>query len=74
MYNDFQLVVNQVNETYQAKGEKMVAYLEKAKGLMRSISTFTIEVVPRLNNSHADALPKLASIKDPLFSIQVSIF
>ena len=43
----------------------MVAYLEKAKELIRSISTFTIEVVPRSKNSYADALAKLASTKDP---------
>ena len=34
VYSDSQLVVNQVNETYQAKGEKLVAYLVKAKELM----------------------------------------
>ena len=42
----------------------MVAYLEKVKELIRSISTFTIEVVPRSKNSHVDALAKLASTKD----------
>ena len=56
-----------MNETYQTRGEKMVAYLEKAKELIRSISTFIIEVVPRSNNSHADALAKLASTKDAAF-------
>ena len=42
----------------------MVAYLENVKELLRSISTFTIEVVPRSKNSNADALAKLASTKD----------
>ena len=64
LYNDSQLVVNQVNETYQAKGEKMVPYLEKAKKLIRSILSFTIEVVLRSKNSHANALAKLISTKD----------
>ena len=45
----------------------MVAYLEKAKELIRSISTFIIEVVPRSKNSHADALAKWASTKDAAF-------
>ena len=31
VYSDSQMVVNQVNETYQARGEKMVAYLKKEK-------------------------------------------
>ena len=64
VYNDSQLVVNHVNETYQVRGEKMVDYLEKVKELIRSVSTFTIEVVPRSKNSHADALTKLASTKE----------
>ena len=42
----------------------MVAYLEKVKELMGSISAVTIEVVPRSKNSNADALAKLASTKD----------
>ena len=42
----------------------MVAYSEKAKELIGSISTFTIEVVPRLKNSNTDTLAKLAFIKD----------
>ena len=42
----------------------MAAYLEKAKKLISSISTFTIEVVPQSKNSHIDALAKLASIED----------
>ena len=47
VYSDSQLVVNKVNDTYQAKGEKMAAYLEKAKELMGSISAASIEVIPR---------------------------
>ena len=34
VYNDSQLVVNQVNENYQARGEKMVTFLEKMKELI----------------------------------------
>ena len=33
--SDSQLVVYQVNETYQAEGEKMTTYLEKANDLIR---------------------------------------
>ena len=38
IYNDSQLVVNQVNGIYRAYGDKMAAYLEKAKGLMETFS------------------------------------
>ena len=64
VYSDSQLVMNQVNDTYQARGEKMVAYLEKAKELMGSVSTVSIEVVPQSKNANADVLAKLASTKD----------
>ena len=56
--------MNQVNDTYQARGEKIVAYLEKAKELMRSILAITIEVVPRSKNANVHALAKLTSTKD----------
>ena len=42
----------------------MVAYLEKAKELMRTISAASIEVIPRSKNANANALAKLASTKD----------
>ena len=42
----------------------MVAYLLKTKELMRSISTVSLEVVPRSKNSNLDALANLASTKD----------
>ena len=34
VYSESLLVVNQVNEIYQARREKIIAYLEKAKELM----------------------------------------
>ena len=64
VYSDSQLVVNQVNDIYQAKREKMVAYLEKTKQLMGSILMISIEVVPQSKNANVDALAKLAFMKD----------
>ncbi|KAL5540936.1 hypothetical protein UlMin_044912 [Ulmus minor] len=46
IYSDSQLIVNQVNSEYQAKGEKMASYLEK---------------IPRNENTNADALARLAT-------------
>ncbi|KAL5560487.1 hypothetical protein UlMin_036698 [Ulmus minor] len=46
IYRDSQLIVNQVNSEYQAKGEKMASYLEK---------------IPRNENTNADALARLAT-------------
>ena len=42
----------------------MTAYLKNVKDLIRLFSLFIIEVIPRVRNSYADALTKLASTKD----------
>ena len=56
--------MNQVNDIYLARGEKMIAYLDKAKEQLCLFSAAYIEVIPRSKNSNADALVKLASIRD----------
>ncbi|XP_038713399.1 uncharacterized protein LOC120007270 [Tripterygium wilfordii] len=57
--SDSQLVVNQLLGTYQARGANMMTYLELAKKLRDSFEEFVIAQVPRLENSHADALANL---------------
>ncbi|KAL5555866.1 hypothetical protein UlMin_038102 [Ulmus minor] len=61
IYSDSQLVVSQVNSEFQAKGEKMASYLEKAKEAMNQFDTVTIIQVPRAENMNADALARLAT-------------
>ena len=56
IYSDSQLVVNRVNDIYLARGEMMVAYLEKAKKLMGTFPTTFVEVISRSKNTNADAL------------------
>ena len=64
IYSDSQLVVNQVNDIYLARGERMAAYLEKANELMRAFSTTSIKVITLSKNASADALAKLALTRD----------
>ena len=64
IHDDSQLVVNQVNDIYLVKGERMVVYLEKAKELMETFPTASIEVISRSKNTNIDTLAKLASIRD----------
>ena len=45
VYIDSQPVVKQVNDIYLARGDKMAAYLEKAKELMGTFPTTSIEVI-----------------------------
>ncbi|KAL5547002.1 hypothetical protein UlMin_006689 [Ulmus minor] len=61
IYSDSQLIVNQVNSEYQAKGEKMASYLEKAKELLGQFDIVTITQIPRTENTNADALARLAT-------------
>ncbi|XP_060972398.1 uncharacterized protein LOC133038310 [Cannabis sativa] len=61
VFSDSQLVVNQVQGSYQVRDSKMTAYLEKTKELQSTSDEFTISQVPRENNSHADALANLGS-------------
>ena len=64
IYSDSQLVVCQITNEYQARGEKMVTYLQKAKDLLSTFSSFTIWQVPKEHNMQADTLARLASTKD----------
>ncbi|KAK4394082.1 Retrovirus-related Pol polyprotein from transposon opus [Sesamum angolense] len=60
-YSDSQLVVNQVNGDYEAKGEKMIQYLNLIRTLCQKFEKFELQRVPRSNNEEADQLAKLAS-------------
>ena len=64
IYSDSQLVVCQVTNEYQARGEKMAAYLQKAKDLLNAFSSSKIQQVLREWNTQADALTHLASTKE----------
>lgn len=45
---DFQLIVNQLNENFQAKGEKMELYLKKVKEMIINFQEFDIEHILRV--------------------------
>ena len=64
IFNDSQLVVCQINDEYQTREEKMAAYLRKAKELLRSFSSYTVNQILRSQNAEANTLTWLASAKD----------
>ena len=64
IFSDSQLVVNQVNDIYLVRKEKMATYLKKTKEQLNSFSAASIEVILRSKNSNVDALAKLASTRD----------
>ena len=57
--NDSQLVVKQIEDTYEAIGEKMILYLKKVRELLRKFVLVQVRHIPRAENSRADALAKL---------------
>ena len=56
-----QLVVKQIEDSYEARGEKMILYLKKVRELLKKFIQVQIKHVPRTENSRADALAKLAT-------------
>ena len=56
--------MNQVNDIYLVRGEKKAAYLEKAKEQLRLFSIASIEVIRLSKNLNANALTKLALMRD----------
>ena len=59
--SDSQLVVRQIEDSYEAKGEKMILYLKKVRELLKKLVRVQVRHVPRTENSRADALAKLAT-------------
>ena len=59
--NDSQLVVKQIEDSYEARGEKMILYLKKVQELLKKFVRVQIRHIPRAENSRADALEKLAT-------------
>ncbi|XP_052197302.1 uncharacterized protein LOC127804475 [Diospyros lotus] len=67
IFNDSQLVVNQVRGEYQALYTKMVAYLQKVRELLATFEKYEMHQIPHSQNSHADALARLATARDAEF-------
>ena len=59
--SDSQLEVKQTEDSYEARGEKMILYLKKVRELIKKFIRVQVRHVPRAENSRADALAKLAT-------------
>ena len=59
--SDSQLVVKQIEDSYEARGEKMILYLKRVRELFKEFIRVQVRHVPRVENSQADALAKLAT-------------
>ena len=61
IYSDSQLVVNQVTSSYQAKEDRMAAYLRQVHDMLKVFGVYFITQVPRSANLNTDLLTRLAS-------------
>ena len=61
IYSNSQLIVNQVQGSFEARDSQMKAYLELAKQDMNNFYTVKVIQVARAQNRHADSLTTLAS-------------
>ena len=59
--SDSQLVVKKIEDSYEAKGEKMILYLKKVRELVKKFIRVQVKHVPRVENSWANALAKLTT-------------
>ena len=61
VYSDSQLVVRQIEDTYEAKSGRMILYLKKVRDLLKKFVLVQVRHIPKAENSRADALAKLAT-------------
>ena len=57
--SDSQLVVRQIEDTYEAKSRRMILYLKKVRDLLKKFMLVQVRHIPRAENSRAYALAKL---------------
>ena len=58
--SDSQLVVRQIEDTYEAKSGRMIQYLRKVRDLLKKFVLVQVKHVPRAENSRGKAFAKLA--------------
>ena len=59
--SDSQVVVKQIEDSYEARDEKMILYLKKVRELLKKFVRVQIKHILRAENSRVDALAKLAT-------------
>ncbi|XP_013739459.2 uncharacterized protein LOC106442303 [Brassica napus] len=61
VFGDSTLIINQVQEEYQAKDDSMIQYLAVAQRLIKKFKSCKLTQIPREQNTQADALANLGS-------------
>ncbi|XP_074327740.1 uncharacterized protein LOC141665652 [Apium graveolens] len=71
--SDSELGVNQVNGGFQARGPRTELYLRCTQRLIRMFKDVRLECVPREKNSNVDALAKMGSQQEAVFSLAMKV-
>ena len=71
--SDSQLMVKQIEDDYEEKGEKLVCYLKKVCELLKKFVRVQVRHIPRTENSRADTLAKLATMPQEDVDKRVSV-
>ena len=66
--------MKQIEDDYEAKGEKMIRYLKKVRELLKKFVRVQIRHIPRADNSREDALAKLATALQEDLDRQVPVW
>ncbi|KAI5343968.1 hypothetical protein L3X38_011845 [Prunus dulcis] len=75
IYSDSQLITNQASGEYIAKHSRMIQYLDKVQRLLKEFPTFTIQQVPRAENTHKEKIISFNSdiifLRDNIYLIRI---
>lgn len=62
IYGYYKLIINQVNDVYNTKDEKLQPYKIFINDLLEEFDIYNIQNVSRTNNRYADAMASVASL------------
>ena len=65
--------MKQIEDSYEARGEKMILYLKKVREMLKKFVRVQVRHVPRTENSRADILHKLATALQEDLDIRVPV-
>lgn len=64
IYGDSQLIINQINDAYQTRDEKLMPYKRMVDDLKKYFSFVSFQQIPKSANRVADTMATLASIPE----------
>lgn len=62
VYGDSQLIVNQINDDYNTKDDKLIPYKKLVEDYKEHFSKITFEQIPRIQNKGVDAMVTIGSL------------